>query len=542
MANIVTIDGIPVYQALVADEGCGMLRISLVDEPAVESNFLAFGRQAHPIKTTQMYSVQDEEKRLVLGVVMRADFPIYRREKQKDGSEMKFYIIYKADCIRQMAEKYLAENRQNLVNLMHEKGTEVDGVQMVQYFIKGKGLSPEGFDDISDGSLFAEFHVTNDDVWDAIKDGTYRGFSLEGIFDLEPEEDKGFVQEVVDALDGIFSRIFKHSKQYENMKMKGLLARLAKALVEMGNITTDKGILAWDGEEELKVGDAVFIQDEDGNRSAAQDGEYTDTDGRVIVVEGGKVSDIREAGAPAPAPATDPAPAAAADEPKTISTDKGVLSYEGELEVGTAVTITDEEGNATPAPDGEYVAEDGRTIVVSDGVITEIKDAAPAQDPAPAPVQEQRMSRVQTAFQETYNEKTNAIYEAIRALGFGYGYIVEAGDEYAIFIVWNDNGEDVYYRFNITEWTEEGTPVLENGIKVVPAFVTPEEKESAEENFRAVTLAKETAEAKVVELTAQVAELSKKPAGKQAHEDFTGGAPGKTGNKGLDRLNELMAK
>ena len=60
---------------------------------------------------------------------------------------------------------------------------------MVQFFIKDstRGVSPAGFDDIADGSLFAEFHILNDDVWEAVKDGTYKGFSLEGVFDFQPE-------------------------------------------------------------------------------------------------------------------------------------------------------------------------------------------------------------------------------------------------------------------------------------------------------------------------------------------------------------------
>ena len=212
--NIVTIDGIPVYQALVDAEDTGMLRISLVDDPAVQSNFVACAKQE---RRPLMYAVQDEEKRLVLGVVMRADFPIYRRD-EKMGE---YYIVYKAGTIRTMAEKYLVEGRQNEVNTMHKDGSEVDGVNMVQYFIKGGGLSPEGFEDIADGSLFAEFHVTNDDVWAAIKDGTYKGFSLEGVFDLAPERSKGYVEEIVDALDGVFSRILQPN-EYKQMKTKGL--------------------------------------------------------------------------------------------------------------------------------------------------------------------------------------------------------------------------------------------------------------------------------------------------------------------------------
>ena len=530
MASIVTIDGLPVYQAVISDEQCGMLRISLVDDPAVQSNFVAFSKNQQPRQL--MYAVQNEDKRLVLGVVMRADFPILRRQPLTDDKEMEFYIIYKADTIRAMAEKYLAENRQNLVSIMHEKGSEVEGVQMVQYFIKGAGLNPEGFDNIADGSLFAEFHVTNDEVWNAIKDGTYRGFSLEGLFDLEPETDKGFVQEVVDTLDGIFSRIFKHSKTYKNMKMKGLLARLAKALVEMGNLTTDKGILAWDGEDELKVGDAVFIEDGEGNRSTPADGDYTTEDGRVIVVAGGKVTEIREAGTPAPAPQE---PTAAAEMKNTINTDKGMLSDEGDLAVGTDVNVAGENGEEMDAPDGEYIAEDGRTIVVADGKVIEIKEAASA----PQPQVNTCMQRVAEAFQETYDDKLKKIYNAIVSLGFNYPCLVETGEEFVIARIWSETDGDIYYRFNITEWTEAGEPVLENGIKVVPAFVTPEEKQAAEENFSRVQQERDSAQTRVTELEAQVAELSAKPKGPPAHVEHND-ATAQTGNKGLDRLATLM--
>lgn len=536
--GIVTIDGIPVYQALVDSADTGMMRISLVDDPAVQSNFLAFSKQEKASAVPMMYSIQDEEKRLVLGCVMRADFPIYRRTPQAGGEDFEYYIIYKADTIRTMAEKYLAENRQNLVNLDHQADTDQDGIQMVQCFIKGKGLAPEGFDDIADGSLFAEFHILNDEVWDAIKDGTYKGFSLEGVFDLTPEKDKASVEEIVDALDGVFSRILGNNNQiYTKMKKKGILARLAAMLVEMGNVSTDKGVLAWDGDEDLKAGDAVFIEDENGNRTAAADGDYTTGDGKVIVVVDGKVAEIKDSEAEV-APATTEENE---DEAKTINTDKGVLSYTGELAVGTEVSLITEDGSVVMPEDGEYVAEDGKTIVVAEGKVTEIKEAEAPAEEAPV-VEENKFSKIAQAFQETYNDKMKALIAAIEALGFAWPWLVEAGEEYCIASIYNDNGEEVFYRFNIVEWKEDGSVVLENGVKVVPAFVTPEEKEAAEENFNAIKTAKETAEAKVVELEAQVATLKKTPAAKNAHEVFEASAvtPGKTGNKGLDNLARVM--
>jgi len=300
---MVTIGKIPVYNAVLGEE-CGMMRISLVDDPAVMSNFQAFDAT----RPMMLYRVADDEQRKVLGVVMRADFPIYRRNE--DMGE--FYIIYDRKTIEEMAQKYLAEGRANNVNIMHEENTDVEGVEMVQYFIKdsAKGIAPEGFDEVADGSLFAEFKVENDTIWDAIKEGTYRGFSLEGYFDLVPSEDKDGVAKIVDDLEGKFKRLFKNKKDM-NKKIMQILTAMAKACaVEFKAATTDKGIINWDSDDDLKAGDEVFALDEDGNKAAIADGEYTTEDGKVIVVVESKVAEIKDAEAevaPEDAPAEEEA-------------------------------------------------------------------------------------------------------------------------------------------------------------------------------------------------------------------------------------------
>ena len=63
-----------------------------------------------------------------------------------------------------------------------------------------------------------------------------------------------------------------------------------------------------------------------------------------------------------------------------VETDKGLLTYEGELVVGNEVFI-EKDGELIPAEDGEYVAED-KTIVVKDGKIAEI---VMKEDEKPAP-------------------------------------------------------------------------------------------------------------------------------------------------------------
>ena len=387
---MVTIGGIPVYDALITDEETGMMKISLVDDPAVMSDFLAFDN----IRKMQMYSVTDEEKRLVRGVVMRADFPIYRRDERMG----EYYIIYKPETIRKMAEKYLAESRQNILNAMH-RGEDLPDIYMVQYFIKGDGVSVDGFDDIADGSLFAEFHILNDDVWNAVKAGDYKGFSLEGFFDLAPERDKQTVEEIVDDLDGQFSSMFKSLFKRNMSKINRFKAALAKLLAVFGNVTTDKGVLAWDGDEDLKEGDAVFIEDQEGNRTDAPDGDYITSDNKTIVVVDGKVSEIRD---PEAEVAPEEAPANEEEEVAVkhgrIATDKGELLWEGEedLKAGDAVFVEGEEGLA-PAPDGEYKTEDGKTIVVAEGIVAEIRDPEAEVAPEEAPVDEAEELRKENA-------------------------------------------------------------------------------------------------------------------------------------------------
>ena len=516
---IVTIGGIPVYNAIISDEETGMMKISLVDDPAVMSDFQAFDRHHIP----QMYAISDEEKRLVRGVVMRADFPIYR----SDDKIGEYYIIYKADQIRLMAEKYLAEGRQNHVNLMHEEGSDVEGVQMVQYFIKGDGVTVDGFDECADGSLFAEFHVVNDDVWEDIKAGTYKGFSLEGYFDLQPETDADEVQEIVDILDGAFRKLFKSDKIMS--KLKRLKAALAKAFAALGNVTTDKGVLAWDGDEDLKAGDSVYVEDAEGNRTPAEDGDYKTEDGKTIVVVGGQVSEIKD-----PEAEVDSTPATADEEMETITTDKGDLTYTGELAVGTEVFVVGEDGESAPAADGDYKV-DGKTIKVVDGKVSEIVEDAPA----PEGETMARFKRLVQAFSESYDDKTKKIRDAIIALGFdAYGWLVEAGDDYAVYSTWSGE-EDMFTRFDIS-WDADGNAVASNPTKVVPAFV--EETPAPAPAPAADPAETEALKAQIRELQTKVEKMSRLSAGKPAHQEFSQTAEtGKTGIKGLDNLARLLS-
>lgn len=548
---IANINGIPVFNASIPDEESGMMKISLVDDPAVMSNFQAFDASKELLR----YSIQDEEKRLVRGVVMRADFPIYRRSQQMG----EYYIIYKAETIRQMAEKYLAENRQNLVNLMHEDGSDVEGVQCVQFFIKdsASGVSPAGFEDIADGSLFGEFHIVNDEVWEGVKDGSYKGFSLEGVFALEPSYEEESIRSIVDSLDGRFTRILSKNKM---SKLKKIREAILKTLEGFASVTTDKGILTNDGEE-IAIGSTVYLEDEEGNRIPAEDGNYTDGEGNVYVVLEGRLVGLVEPdfvpaepapaepapaepapAEPAPAPAEpaaepEPAPAPAEPEPEPepepapaaqeVATDNGTLSYTGELQEGVEVNIVTEEGVA-PAPDGVYTTPNGVVITVADGKVSSITQAT-----AVSAERQEILAKIEK-FSASYDERKSAIFDSLRSVlgGFVDFYIIEAADDYVVIEYYDFSGSEIVNglrRYDV-EWDADGVASVSNPEEVQRAFVPL----SRDENWKQKV---EELEDENATLKAEVERLSRIPLAQPAHLEVTASVvPVKTGDKRLDRL------
>ena len=80
------------------------------------------------------------------------------------------------------------------------------------------------------------------------------------------------------------------------MKITNTLRIALKNLlsIKMGEVKTDKAVLVWDGDEDLKAGDEVYVLDEEGNANPAEDGDYVTEDNKTIVVVEGKVAEIKD--------------------------------------------------------------------------------------------------------------------------------------------------------------------------------------------------------------------------------------------------------
>ena len=129
------------------------------------------------------FAIQDEEERIISGPLMLADTPIYRYDANGE-----YYVVFTKDTIKKIAQKYFKKGYQSNVNLMHDNGQVVDGVTMFESWIvdEKRGIKPmNGYEDVKDGSWFGSFKVENDDVWNMVKEGKVKGFSVEGIFNYK---------------------------------------------------------------------------------------------------------------------------------------------------------------------------------------------------------------------------------------------------------------------------------------------------------------------------------------------------------------------
>ena len=301
----------------------GMFVVSLVEDPAIGSLFFPFGEEKINL------SILDAPQHKVIGCVLRADYPILRI----DGEGKYYNLVFDKETIYELTQHFVKYNNTGNVSVLHN-GAPIGGVELTQLFIKdkSKGIDPVGFEEVSDGSLFAEYKILNEEVWKGICNGVYRGFSIEGVFEVEPAPQK--FDKVETNQDKNKFNIFNMSK---------LRDKLAKMLLKFDSISTDKADLFYDHEGELVVGDEVYTYNEAGDRVPVADGEYL-SDNIVYDIENSKVTEIKRFESPDPAkedleampeaPAMTEAPAMPEEEPKEdpkVADPEGLATLESKV-------------------------------------------------------------------------------------------------------------------------------------------------------------------------------------------------------------------
>jgi len=151
----------------------GINAVSVVESPAIEENFVALKK--HEVELKEV----DGEKRILMGAALIPNKQIYRKNGDKE-----FYIYFSEDTVRKASELFLMRANQNNATLEHEKKM-LDGMSVVESWIiedeKQDKSAKYGFN-LPKGTWMISMKVNNDEIWNKVKAGEVKGFSIEGYF------------------------------------------------------------------------------------------------------------------------------------------------------------------------------------------------------------------------------------------------------------------------------------------------------------------------------------------------------------------------
>ena len=154
------------------DEVSGIEAVSIVESPAIESDFIALKNQEFK------FAEVNKEKRILMGAALIPNKPIYRK-----NDENEYYIYFSKDTVRKASELFFIRGNQNNSTLEHN--VPLTGLTAVESWIVEDEKDKTRFYglDVPIGTWMLSMKVQNDDVWnDYVKSGKVKGFSIEGYF------------------------------------------------------------------------------------------------------------------------------------------------------------------------------------------------------------------------------------------------------------------------------------------------------------------------------------------------------------------------
>ena len=270
------------FKVIFSEEKEGVFAISLVENPAIEIDFIALSKE-NIIKLAEV----SEEKRLLISPVLIPNQPIYRRDDK--GNE--FNIVFPEETILKAQQNFYKQGFQRNSNIEHDDNLTLNDVTFVESWIKEDDTHDKslkyGFN-LPNGTWFAVMKVENDETWQRVKNGEVKGFSIEGNFDLEKIN---------------LSNNMSFKEQFREVLVEFGLAKPKEETptIELGAIATVDGSLKIEFEGTmLALGAEVWNTDENGERQPVPDGEYTLENDMIVVIADSKCVEIKEQEAPNP--------------------------------------------------------------------------------------------------------------------------------------------------------------------------------------------------------------------------------------------------
>ena len=177
----------------------GIEAISVVENPAIEEDFIALNTQLIELKEL------NKEKQILLGALLIPNKPIYR----KNGDD-EYYIYFSRETVEKASQMYLIKGNQNNSTLEHQH--ELSGLSLVESWIVEDEVHDKSRKygmNVPIGTWMGAVKVNNNEVWnDYVKTGKVKGFSIEGYFIDKIEKPKAELksQEEIEA-DLLLSKI-----------------------------------------------------------------------------------------------------------------------------------------------------------------------------------------------------------------------------------------------------------------------------------------------------------------------------------------------
>lgn len=150
--------------------------ISMVESPAIESDFVALSKEEE-----KRVFLESNERHMVYGAALIPDKDIYR-----NNGEQEFYISFTKESIEKMSQDFMKNYRQNEVTLDHEEMANditITESWLVEDPYKDKA-NALGIN-VPQGTWMVGMKVNQIDVWERVKSGELKGFSVESMISLE---------------------------------------------------------------------------------------------------------------------------------------------------------------------------------------------------------------------------------------------------------------------------------------------------------------------------------------------------------------------
>ncbi len=191
------------------DQEIGIEAISVVENPAIEEDFIALKSQEFKLAEV------DKEKRILMGALLIPNKPIYRR-----NGDDEYYIYFSKDTVLKASQMYLMQGKQNNSTLEHQY--EINGLSLVESWIvedKVHDKSVKYGMDLPLGSWVGSVKVNNDKIWEEfVLTKKIKGFSIEGFFADKMERPKEEIKEGLSKEDLQVQQIIDIIKEYDNEK------------------------------------------------------------------------------------------------------------------------------------------------------------------------------------------------------------------------------------------------------------------------------------------------------------------------------------